>query len=248
MRCLLTGALLLWLDGIRCQAGAERGSSTAGPLRRRRRSAPCETTSSTPSRPRRPPSALSPRPGSAPAATTTASCSNGAVGDRRMLVASGRGVGLSVGPVADRDRPLGSWSWWAGSTFSAQSSTEAVMHLRHAPSRLLGIGLTVGRVGAGLEGGEDPGMAGVPRPPCPTARTTTGSRRPAMDGSGDTGKATAPQRAPAPQAQGATPAPSPASDHPSGQMGPRSLPPNTGACSQHGRCSGMRPSAGRRCS
>jgi hypothetical protein len=34
-------------------------------------------------------------------------------GDRRMLVASGRGVGLSVGPVADRDRPLGSWSWWA---------------------------------------------------------------------------------------------------------------------------------------
>jgi hypothetical protein len=34
-----------------------------------------------------------------------------------------------------------------------------------------------------------------------------------MDATGDTGKATAPQRAPAPQAEAATPAPSPASDH-----------------------------------
>jgi hypothetical protein len=40
---------------------------------------------------------------------------NWAAGDRRMLVASGRGVGLSFGPVADRDRPLGSWSWWTRS-------------------------------------------------------------------------------------------------------------------------------------
>jgi hypothetical protein len=37
-----------------------------------------------------------------------------------------------------------------------------------------------------------------------------------MDASGDTGKATAPQRPPAPQAEGATPAPYPASDHPFG--------------------------------
>jgi hypothetical protein len=58
---------------------------------------------------------------------------NWAAGDRRMLVVGGGGVGLSVGPVADCDRPLGSWSWWAGSTFSAQSSTEGIMHLRHAP-------------------------------------------------------------------------------------------------------------------
>jgi hypothetical protein len=36
---------------------------------------------------------------------------NWAAGDRRVLVAGGEGVGLSVGPVADRDRPLGSWSW-----------------------------------------------------------------------------------------------------------------------------------------
>jgi hypothetical protein len=33
---------------------------------------------------------------------------NWATGDRRVLVAGGDGVGLSVGPVADRDRPLGS--------------------------------------------------------------------------------------------------------------------------------------------
>jgi hypothetical protein len=40
-----------------------------------------------------------------------------------------------------------------------------------------------------------------------------------MDASGDTGKATAPQRAPAPQAQGAPAAPHPASDHPFGSDG-----------------------------
>jgi hypothetical protein len=40
-----------------------------------------------------------------------------------------------------------------------------------------------------------------------------------MDATGDTGKATAPQRAPAPQAEAATPAPSPASDHPFGPDG-----------------------------
>jgi hypothetical protein len=40
-----------------------------------------------------------------------------------------------------------------------------------------------------------------------------------MDASGDTGKATAPQRAPAPQAEAATPAPHPASDHPFGPDG-----------------------------
>jgi hypothetical protein len=40
-----------------------------------------------------------------------------------------------------------------------------------------------------------------------------------MDGTGDTGKATAPQRAPAPQAEAATPAPSPANDHPFGPDG-----------------------------
>jgi hypothetical protein len=40
-----------------------------------------------------------------------------------------------------------------------------------------------------------------------------------MDGIGDTGKATAPERAPAPEAEGATPAPSPASDHPFGPDG-----------------------------
>ena len=37
---------------------------------------------------------------------------NWAAGDRRVLVVGGGGVGVSVGPVADRDRPLGSWSWW----------------------------------------------------------------------------------------------------------------------------------------
>jgi hypothetical protein len=40
-----------------------------------------------------------------------------------------------------------------------------------------------------------------------------------MDASGDTGKATAPQRAPAPGAEGAPAAPSPASDHPFGPDG-----------------------------
>jgi hypothetical protein len=40
-----------------------------------------------------------------------------------------------------------------------------------------------------------------------------------MDATGDTGKATAPQRAPAPQAEAATPAPPPASDHPFGPDG-----------------------------
>jgi hypothetical protein len=40
-----------------------------------------------------------------------------------------------------------------------------------------------------------------------------------MDASGDTGKATAPERAPAPEAEGATPAPHPASDHPFGPDG-----------------------------
>jgi hypothetical protein len=40
-----------------------------------------------------------------------------------------------------------------------------------------------------------------------------------MDATGDTGKATAPERATAPQAQGATPAPDPASDHPFGPDG-----------------------------
>jgi hypothetical protein len=40
-----------------------------------------------------------------------------------------------------------------------------------------------------------------------------------MDGTGDTGKATAPGRAAAPQAEAATPAPSPASDHPFGPDG-----------------------------
>jgi hypothetical protein len=42
-----------------------------------------------------------------------------------------------------------------------------------------------------------------------------------MDASGDTGKATAPQRAPAPE--GATPAPQPASDHPFGPDGAQIL-------------------------
>jgi hypothetical protein len=40
-----------------------------------------------------------------------------------------------------------------------------------------------------------------------------------MDATGDTGKATAPQRAPAPQAQGAPAAPHPAGDHPFGPDG-----------------------------
>jgi hypothetical protein len=40
-----------------------------------------------------------------------------------------------------------------------------------------------------------------------------------MDATGDRGKVTAPQRATAPQAQGATPAPDPASDHPFGPDG-----------------------------
>src|SRR5215211_8334948 len=40
-----------------------------------------------------------------------------------------------------------------------------------------------------------------------------------MDASGNTGKATAPERATAPQAQGATAAPYPASDHPFGPDG-----------------------------
>ena len=40
-----------------------------------------------------------------------------------------------------------------------------------------------------------------------------------MDGTGDTGKATAPEPAPAPQAEAATPAPSLASDHPFGPDG-----------------------------
>lgn len=40
-----------------------------------------------------------------------------------------------------------------------------------------------------------------------------------MDATGDTGKATAPERAPAPQAEAATPPPSPPSDHPFGPDG-----------------------------
>jgi hypothetical protein len=40
-----------------------------------------------------------------------------------------------------------------------------------------------------------------------------------MDGTGDTGKATAPQRAPAAEAEGPTPAPYPAGDHPFGPDG-----------------------------
>ena len=40
-----------------------------------------------------------------------------------------------------------------------------------------------------------------------------------MDATGDTGKATAPERAPAPQAEPATATPSPASDHPFGPDG-----------------------------
>jgi hypothetical protein len=40
-----------------------------------------------------------------------------------------------------------------------------------------------------------------------------------MDATGDTGKATAPQRAPAPEAKAATPAPHPASNHPFGPDG-----------------------------
>src|SRR4029453_4047785 len=55
--------------------------------------------------------------------------------------------------------------------------------------------------------------------PCPTARNATGSRRPTMDTTGNTGKATAPERATAPQAEAATPAPSPPSDHPFGPEG-----------------------------
>jgi hypothetical protein len=46
-----------------------------------------------------------------------------------------------------------------------------------------------------------------------------GSRRPTMDATGNTGKATAPQRAAAPQAEAATPAPSPTGDHPFGPDG-----------------------------
>jgi hypothetical protein len=62
--------------------------------------------------------------------------SNGAVGDRRMLVASGRGVGLSFGLVADRDRPLGSWSWWDQKPPSQpNSSTHGVMHLKAGTAR-----------------------------------------------------------------------------------------------------------------
>ena len=53
----------------------------------------------------------------------------------------------------------------------------------------------------------------------PNSEDATGSRRPAMDGISDTGKATAPERAPAPEAEAATPAPSPASDHPFGPDG-----------------------------
>jgi len=40
-----------------------------------------------------------------------------------------------------------------------------------------------------------------------------------MDGTGDTAKAAAPERATAPGAEGATPAPSPAGDHPFGPDG-----------------------------
>jgi hypothetical protein len=40
-----------------------------------------------------------------------------------------------------------------------------------------------------------------------------------MDTTGNTGKATAPERAPAPQAEAATPAPYPAGDHPFGPDG-----------------------------
>src|SRR5918993_2413537 len=76
----------------------------------------------------------------------------------------------------------------------------------------------VGRVGAGLEGGQDRDSR-CSSPPCPTARTATGSRRPTMDATGDTEKPTAPQRTPAPQAEAAAPAPGPASDHPFGPDG-----------------------------
>jgi hypothetical protein len=61
---------------------------------------------------------------------------NWAAGDRRMLVASGRGVGLSFGPVADRDRPLGRWSWWDQKPPSQpNSSTQGVMHLKAGTAR-----------------------------------------------------------------------------------------------------------------
>src|SRR5215218_9868013 len=95
---------------------------------------------------------------------------------------------------------------------------------------------TVCRVGAGLEGGEDPGRS-VFLVTLRNSEGRTGSRRPTMDATGDTGKATAPERATAPEAEAAIPAPRPAGDHPFGpdQMGPRSLPPSTGACSRHGR-------------
>src|SRR5215218_10295133 len=129
MRSRPTGALLLWLDGISCHVEAERGSSTAGPASQTTSiSTWWETTSSAPRRPRRPPSALSPRPGSARAATPRLDLQLGR-GDRRVLVAGGGGVGLSVGPVADRDRPLGSWSWWA-----RKHLLSPIVHRgRHAP-------------------------------------------------------------------------------------------------------------------
>jgi hypothetical protein len=72
-------------------------------------------------------------------------------------------------------------------------------------------------------------------PPCPRARNATGSRRPAMDATGDRGKATAPERAPAPEAEGAMAAPYPASDHPFGPDGATILATEHWSRSRHGR-------------
>jgi hypothetical protein len=65
-------------------------------------------------------------------------------------------------------------------------------------------------------------MSGFPAT-LPDSEKRDGSRRPAMDDTGDRGKATAPERAPAPKTEGATPAPSPASDHPFGPDGAQIL-------------------------
>src|SRR5829696_7308129 len=114
MRSLLTGTLLLWLDGISCHVEAERGSSTAGPASQTTSiSTWWETTSSAPRRPRRPPSALSPRPGSARAATPRLDLQLGR-GARGGPVGGGGAAGLPVGQAADRNRRLGGCWWGAG--------------------------------------------------------------------------------------------------------------------------------------
>jgi hypothetical protein len=56
-----------------------------------------------------------------------------------------------------------------------------------------------------------------------------------MDATGDRGKATAPERAPAPEAEGATVAPYPASDHPFGPDGATILATEHWSRSRHGR-------------